>query len=100
MEKWADYLISKVKYNVDHTRIISVKRHADNGKTHGKEEEVDRLTVVSDLRNGKSYVTVKKSEGGFDRGEDVRTIKIGDEYFIRTDKNETDKDNLGELPEF
>ena len=34
------------------------------------------------------------------KGEDVHIVKVDDEKFIRTDKNETKKDNLGNLPEF
>ncbi len=31
MDKWADYLISVVQYDSDHTRIIKVRVHEDKG---------------------------------------------------------------------
>ncbi|GAI66234.1 unnamed protein product, partial [marine sediment metagenome] len=48
----------------------------------------------------RSFVTIFKSEDGeWKRGEDVHIIEVKGKKYIRTDKNEIDEDNLGELPE-
>ena len=31
MMKWADYLISAVQYNIQHTHIVTVRHHLDMG---------------------------------------------------------------------
>ena len=51
MHKWADYLISKVKYDENHLVDIAI-RHKDtlNGITPGK--PIDRLSISSDIKNG------------------------------------------------
>ena len=101
MAKWADYLISAVRYNDDHTHIIMVKQRIDKGNEVGSPNEVSRLDVVTNLKNNYSYMTIYQSnEDKWKRGEEVRIIKVGNSEFITTDPNETKKDNLGKLPEF
>ena len=96
MAKWADYLISAVRYNDDHTRIVQVKQHVDNDKTVGQGEIVSRQTVIDNIESGKTYMTIR----GGKQGEHVQIKTKGSEKFITTNPNETTKDNLGELPEF
>lgn len=101
MDKWADYLISAVQYNNDHTHIIQVKQHVDNGDNVGESSIVSRLTVVSNLKGGYTYCTIRKgSNGKWKQGDNVIAYQLDGEYFIRTDGNKTRSDNLGELPEF
>jgi len=101
MATWADYLISVVQYNNEHTRIIQVKQHLDKGNTVGSSNIVARLTVVSNLKSGKNYCTIYKNKNGnWDKGDNVIPYLVDGEYFIRTDGNKTKADNLGELPEF
>jgi len=101
MAKWADWLISAVRYDEDHSRIVKVRAHPDKGDTVGPGEEQTRATVVSNIESGKTYCTMLKGDDGkWKRGEDVRVIRIEGEKFIRTDANRIRRDNLGELPEF
>lgn len=100
MAKWADYLISAVRYNTEDTHIIMVKQHIDKGDKISSSEEVARLTVVNNLNNDYSYMTIYDDDGKWKRGEEVRIIKVGNSEFITTDPNETKKDNLGKLPKF
>ena len=101
MEKWADYGISKVEYNKEHTHIVRVLVHEDKGDKIGLGEEWIRTKVVSSIDNGKSFVTIlKNKEGNWGRGEDVRVITVKGTKYIRTDQNSKEFDNLGELPEF
>jgi hypothetical protein len=101
MAKWADWLISAVRYDDDHSRIVKVRAHLDKGDTVGSAQEQTRAEVVRSVEGGQTYCTiVKGTDGKWKRGEDVRVITIDGEKFIRTDANRTKKDNLGNLPEF
>ena len=99
MAKWADYLISAVRYNVQHTHVVTVRRHLDNGDSVANPNIVNRNIVANDLKIGKSYKTIyKNNQGKWKPGEDVRLI--GNTGFITTDPNSITRDNLGNLPEF
>jgi hypothetical protein len=101
MAKWADWLISAVRYDSDHSRIVKVLAHVDNDDSVGSGQEQTRAAVVSSIEGGKTYSTITKSpDGKWRRGEDVRVVTVGGEKFIRTDANQTKGDNLGSLPEF
>ncbi|MDE0401162.1 MAG: DUF3892 domain-containing protein [Candidatus Poribacteria bacterium] len=101
MTKWADYAIVTVRYDADHSRIIRVKRRTDTGDKLENEINKTRTEIVDSIRSGKTYVTARKeAKSKWVKGDAVKIIKLGDTDFIRTDGNETKKDNLGELPEF
>jgi hypothetical protein len=99
--KWADYLISKVRYNEGETHIEAVLVHADTGDTVGGGEERSRQWVVGLLEDDSSFMTIyRTTEGRWKRGAEVRAITIGGVKYIRTDADRTEKDNLGRLPQF
>jgi len=97
MDKWADYLISAANY--DSTRILNnVLVHKDEGGTIGNPEEIDRTTISSNIKNGKSYLTIFGSLSTWKKGYQVRTFRVGGDYYLRLDNNKVDFDNLGDLP--
>lgn len=100
MTKWADWLISAVSYDDDHSEIKKVKRHRDNGESVGSAEITYRWEVVSDIEDRITYCTIYMRNDKWQKGEDVRVIEVNNKKYIRTDANKTEKDNLGELPEF
>jgi hypothetical protein len=101
MAKWADYCISAVRYNSEHTHIVKVKVHPDNGDTIGDATEWLRTDVITAIGNNKTFVTIVRSpEGKWKKGEDVRIVTINGTKYIRTDANNKASDNLGNLPEF
>jgi len=103
LEKWTDYLISEVKYDADHSRIEKVKTHEYLGDKMKKEPIIEkREDVVKNLHNDKKYFTVLRTEGKnkWKKGQKVDIFPLGDEEFIKTEKNDKKEDNLGELPEF
>lgn len=99
VEKWADFLISTVRYDADHTHIDKVRVHKDLGDNIGDAYEENRATVVSNLKNDKTYYTILKKEK-WAKGAPVEILNVKGKEFIRTDKNQVEADNLGELPEF
>lgn len=100
MAKWADYLIFTVRYNEKHSHIIKVKTYTDSGNGLKDPYIENRDTVISKLKKGNEYCTIRKRNGDWAKGEKVHKIVIKGKEYIRTDKNETEKDNLGNLPEF
>ena len=101
MAKWADYCISKVKYDADEKFIEKVEVREDKGDSIGSPSIWKRSDVVSKIEAKKTFVTIlKTSEGKWKRGQDVHVLKINNVKYIRTDKNEKESDNLENLPEF
>ena len=101
MAKWADYLISAVRYNDDHEKIVKVIRHEDKDSSVGTGEERTRSSVVGDLQNDITYCTIiKNNDGKWNKGAEVHIVYVNSIAFIKTDKNNTPKDNLENLPEF
>jgi hypothetical protein len=101
MEKWADYGISKVRYNAERTHILKVKVHEDKGDTIGVATEWTRNEVVSAIERGKSFVTIlRDADDKWKKGQDVHVITVNGVKYIRTDRNRRASDNLENLPEF
>jgi len=94
-DKWADYLISKVRYNDRETHITKVLSHNDDGDTFGTSYETSRARVIEVLKAGYTFVTIyKNASGKYDRGAEVRVVRIEGIDYIRTDADATKKDNL------
>lgn len=103
MAKWADYLISAVRYNRTGNRkyITQVTVHQDSDTSVGAGAVWARESVIQYLDNGYKFKTVtKNSAGQWNMGEDVRKVEINGRYYIRTDANRWEEDNLENLPEF
>lgn len=101
MAKWAEYLISEVRYTPDHHRIVQVKQHKDLDGQVGEGEIVDAVVVASNLKKGASYMTIHNSSSEtWKRGEQIRGFAHDGEYLIRIDKNKVNRDFLGMLNEF
>jgi len=101
MTKWADYCISAVRYNSEHSHIVRVKVHVDSGDKIGDPTEWIRSEVVSAIEARKTFLTItRSSNGNWKKGEDVRIILIGGIKYLRTDVNSKPSDNLENLPEY
>lgn len=99
--KWADYVITQAKFKEDRMHILAVKLREDKGEEIGSSErEWKRGDVVNSIESGKTFVTVSKIGSDWKMGEDVHIVEVNNAKFIRTDKNQKEEDNLGELPEF
>jgi len=100
MTKWADYLISAVRYNGNH-KITKVLQHEDKDGTVGEGIEVKRAEVASNIKNGKTYMTIYSGQKNtWKMGKKVNAFKVGGDYCIRVDNNKADIDNFGEVVEF
>jgi hypothetical protein len=99
--KWADYLITKVKYERSNSAAITeVEIRADNVESIGSPSRMARPEVVRSIAGGTTFVTSRQTpDGKFTKGANVGTVLVEGKKFIRTDANKTAADNLGELPE-
>lgn len=101
MAKWADYLISAVRYNADHKHIDQVKAHQDNGDSVGEAKVYTRQEVVNAIAKGTTFVTIyKDNEGKWSKGQKVFVVTINNKKYIKTVENNKEEDNLENLPEF
>jgi len=98
MEKWADYLISQVRYTSDHL-ISNAIRHKDTDQGITKGKPVDRLTIASDIKNGLLYITIYNQNNSWKKGHRIQTFSIGGTPYLRIDQNKVQLDFLGDLPE-
>ncbi len=101
MAKWADYCISAVQYDSNHTHIVKVKVREDQGEKLGPEGVWTREQVVSSIDSGSTFVTILMGpDNKWNKGAAVKIIVVDKVKYIRTDGNSKKADNLGELPEF
>lgn len=101
MAKWADYLISAVRYNARHTHIDQVRIHEDMGDNVGEGETYSRQAVVNALYEGTTFVTIfKNDQNSWNIGQKVQIIKVNGTDYIKTVDNGREEDNLENLPEF
>jgi hypothetical protein len=102
MAKWADYVITAVRFNDKHTHIDRVRAQKDNGDSLEAAQEFTRQTVVKAISDdGITFVTAfKTNEGKWRKGEDVFIVHIHNIAYIKTKKDNTTRDNLDNLPEF
>jgi len=98
MTKWGDLLISAVAYDKKH-RVTFVKQHKDTEDSIGDGEIISSTSLASNIKNGKSCVTIYSTLSNWKLGEKLRTYDLDGDYFIRNDKNKVKSDNLGNLLE-
>jgi hypothetical protein len=104
MKKWADFLISAVRYKTKtHKRghIEEVKVHKNLRGKVGPGKKVLRSDIAAIIDSGNSCITIlKDATGKWRKGQVVCTIKMRSGVFIRTVANRTASDNLRNLPRF
>ncbi len=101
MAKWADYLISAVRFNAAETHIDKVRTHADNDSSIGSAVDIERSTVVSRIEAGNTFETIyKDTDGKWKRGKRVKIVVINGVKYIKTYADNTTRDNLDDLPRF
>jgi len=99
LEKWANHLISAIRYSPDHKYITELVQHEDQDDSISQGTIVKKLDVTDAIKKGKSYMTIYNSNDNWKIGEKIRVFMVDGEVFIRNDKNKVNRDNLGQLPE-
>ena len=99
MAKWADFLISEVRYGKNHL-IEQAKQRTEVDGAISEGTLVDRSQISHNIKNGKTYKTVFHSLNGWKLGVDIHIFRVVGDYYLRIDKNKVDQDFLGQLPTF
>ena len=93
-----NYWISKVCYKDN--LIYSVKIYRDSDLAYGLEETWTQEMVIDKINNGYNISTLMKKNDKWIAGARVKVVNIGVISYIRTDSDESDEDNLENLPKF
>ena len=99
MGKWADYLISEVKYGKNHL-IEQVKIHTEEEGEISSSTLLDRSQISHNIKNGKTYKTIFHGLKGWNEGDSVQVNRVDGDSFIRIDKNKSEQDFLGPILQF
>jgi len=99
MAKWANFLISAVRYSPDHKFITELLQHDDLDDSVSDGIIVKREEVSDAIKKGKKYRTIYNSSDNWKIGDEIRTYMLDGDFFLRADKNKVAHDNLGTLPE-
>ncbi len=100
-DKWADYIITAVRFNSAGTHIEAVQIRADNGDTVGPASEATRARIVASLEAGTTFCTATKaSNENWHKGAAAKIVVIDNQKYIRTKADGTKTDNLDNLPTF
>ena len=103
MAKWADYVITRVRFNTAGTHIDQVEVADDGENGIGTKRNEKRTTVIANIKAKKTYVTAPPStteSGKITKGAPVGIVVVNGTEYIRTDANKTAKDNLDNLPTY
>ena len=77
MSKWADFVVSGMKKGSGLANISHVQVHEDFGNEFGKPEIIDKKTLASHIKKGKTYLTIyKKNETDWEPGEIINTYVL------------------------
>jgi hypothetical protein len=100
MQKWADYLVSRVKSVTGSNLIRCVEVHSDFGCLVCETTIESRSEVISNIKHGVCYTTVfKTAMGKWRRGEDIRVVTVDGIEYLRTDAKPEAADNFNDVPE-
>jgi len=73
MEKWADYLVSKVKWDNSNNRIVSFYVHIDNVDNVGVGVERSRNWIIQKMEYNYTFYTIQKNvKGKWNKGSNIR----------------------------
>lgn len=90
MQKWADYLISAVRYTEDNFGITHFKVHKDFGTGMSEGATWTREEVITALSKGKTFVSVfRNNNGGWHKGKEVFLIPANGDYIFTNDNKES-----------
>lgn len=101
MSERADFYIEKVRYNKDHTRIVWVSVRQDSDRKLSGAHNMMRKKMMSLMQEGKQFMTIHRNpEGKYRKGQKISVIRVKGIEYLRTDQNQTEKDQLEDLPEY
>jgi hypothetical protein len=101
MGKWADYLISAIRYEneTNNNLFAYLKVHQDNGEEIGAGSTWSRDEVINAMHDGKTFYTIQKSNTGEWKKGSIVSLITKNGKTILTDYEYTDLDYLADVQE-
>ncbi len=101
MSKWADYLISAIRYENEITNNLFayLKVHTDNGVEIGSGSTWTRDEVINAMYEGKTFYTIVRSNSGEWKKGTIVSLITKNGKTVLTDNEYTDLDYLADLQE-
>ena len=102
VEKWADYLISAVRYedNLNKKVISYFKIHHDNGDSVGEASTWTKEEVLAAMHKGETFITISKVNGSkWKKGKNI-LLANPDVLFLNPDSQNLIYDDRLAIPEF
>lgn len=91
--------ITRVRYDAGERHILAVEIHAENSPY----PTMSRVAVANEILQGTSTfqtVTLKPGAMHYDLGANVVVVTIDGHSYIKTVRDSTASDNIGNLPRF
>lgn len=96
-----EYWVSHKRMNEDNSRIKEVRAMTVTGKTLNPPLNYSRKDVIESIEKNNGWFTCQsKDKNTWTKKAEIHVIQVENEKFIRTDRDTTPSDNLGELPVF
>lgn len=96
-----DYLVSAVMYDPSDVKIKKVLSHEKKNQYGvGYPFEETRKHMIKKIEDGACYYTLAQYENTpfeYNVGEEIKTVEIGSETYLRTDDVKEKRDHLGGL---
>lgn len=96
MKKWADYLISNVERD-SYGNILNILLYIDNGDDISKIGIKTKNDVIILLKQGYSIKTILWAYPNWKEGAEVHYVRDSSGEYLRTNRTETEEDNLDNL---
>ena len=104
MAKWADYVITRVRFNAAGTHIDEVEAADDGEDGIGTKRSEKRATVIAKLKAEERPTSRRRRRrrrpARSTKGAPVGVVVVNGTEYIRTDANKTARDNLDNLPTY
>jgi hypothetical protein len=95
----SNYYVTTVHYDID--RNVIAKLTGINPSIARQDFEFSRSEVIEKINSGLIFYTfIKNEKGEYIPGEKIDVYTVNGTEWLKTKKNDTEKDNLEMLPEY
>ncbi len=93
------FWISHLKMNKADSKVEKVSVEFFNGGLGEDLDEYPRSNIIDSIREGDKWFTCKEINHCWNKINEIKLIKVGDDSFLRTDDKQIESDDLDDLPE-
>ena len=92
--KWADYVITGVRYAPTGSSLLELEVRADSGDAMGPEEIWPRARVLQAIAQGLTFVTAYMRDRSWSSGVCVGVVSVDRQPYLRADGQRLAADNI------